>query len=62
MASRVRAWLTTFYLILLWFIWVSGFNGLLWIGIYALILPQTVRGVGRVAARLFGAGNREASA
>ncbi len=53
-ARRARSWLTTFYLILLWLIWVSGMNGLLWIGIYALALPQTVRGVGRVAARLFG--------
>ena len=54
-----RAWLTTFFLVLLWFLWVAGFNGLLWIGIYALILPPTVRGVGRVAAQMVGAGNRE---
>ncbi len=55
----LRAWLTTFFLILLWFLWVAGFNGLLWIGIYALILPPAVRGVGRIAAQLVGAGNRE---
>ena len=57
--SAFRAWLTTFFLVLLWFLWVGGFNGLLWIGIYALILPPTVRGVGRVAAQMVGAGNRE---
>ena len=44
---------------LLWFLWVAGFNGLLWIGIFALVLPPAVRGVGRVAAQLVGAGNRE---
>ena len=56
---RSGAWLTTFFLVLLWFLWVAGFNGLLWIGIYALILPPAVRGVGRVAAQLVGAGTRE---
>ena len=44
---------------LLWFLWVAGFNGLLWIGIFALVLPPAVRGVGRVAAQLVGAGTRE---
>ena len=57
--SAFRAWLTTFFLVLLWFLWVGGFNGLLWISIYALILPPTVRGVGHIAAQLVGAGNRE---
>ena len=38
-------------MILLWFLWVAGFNGLLWIGIFALILPPAVRGVGRIAAQ-----------
>ena len=32
--------------------WVAGLNGLLWLGIYALLLPPAVRGVGRIAARL----------
>jgi moderate conductance mechanosensitive channel len=47
-----RSGLLTALLALLWVCWVVGMNGLLWIGIYALLLPPTVRGVGHATARL----------
>ncbi|WP_454851433.1 mechanosensitive ion channel family protein [Rhizobium binxianense] len=30
------------YFLLLWGLWVMGFNGLLWLGIYALLLPRVL--------------------
>ena len=48
----VRPWLLTIYLVLLWLLWVGGAMGLLWIGIYALLLPKIVAGVGRAAQTL----------
>jgi moderate conductance mechanosensitive channel len=48
-ASPVRASLLTLYLIVLWLIWVAGMFGLLWVGLYALLLPSVVRGVGGIA-------------
>jgi small-conductance mechanosensitive channel len=30
------------YFLLLWVLWVIGFNGLLWLGIYALLLPRVL--------------------
>ena len=50
----LRDWLITAYLVLLWGLWVAGLNGLLWIGIYALLLPKVVRGAGHAAERLVG--------
>ncbi len=52
--SRTKAWLLTFYLVILWLIWVAGLIGMLWIGIYALLLPKAISGVGHVAARIAG--------
>lgn len=52
--APAKAWLRTFYLVILWLIWVAGFVGILWVGIYALLLPRAVTGVGRVAERLAG--------
>ena len=52
--GHARIWLTSVFLVLLWMAWVAGLNGLLWLGIYALLLPPAVRGVGRIAARLGG--------
>ena len=52
--APAKAWLRTFYLVILWLIWVAGFVGILWLGIYALLLPKAVTGVGRVAERLAG--------
>ena len=48
----VRPWLLTIFLVVLWLLWVSGATGLLWIGIYALLLPSVVPGVGRAAQTL----------
>jgi small-conductance mechanosensitive channel len=42
-------WLLTGYLVLLWLIWIAGMYGVLWLGIYALLLPKTVSGAGLVA-------------
>jgi len=39
----------TLYLIVLWLIWVAGLVGLLFLGIYALVLPPLVRRVGEAA-------------
>ncbi|MEQ1953766.1 mechanosensitive ion channel family protein [Mesorhizobium sp. CN2-181] len=52
--SPIKAWLRTFFLVILWLMWVAGFVGLLWVGIYALILPTAVTGVGRIAEGLAG--------
>ena len=41
--------LLTLYLIALWLAWVAGLLGVLWLGLYALLLPPAVRGVGNVA-------------
>ncbi len=44
--------LLTLYLVVLWSAWVAGLLGLLWLGIYSLLLPPLVRGVGDVAQAL----------
>jgi hypothetical protein len=49
---NVKAWLLTAYLIVLWLLWVGDTKGLLWIGLYALILPKLVAGIGRAAQSL----------
>lgn len=41
---RSKSWLLTVYCILLWCIWVIGLPGLLWLGIYALLLPPVLSG------------------
>ncbi|TWA25934.1 small-conductance mechanosensitive channel [Sinorhizobium medicae] len=47
--SPVVRSLLSLYLIVLWLAWVAGLFGLLFIGIYSLVLPALTRGVGRVA-------------
>ena len=47
--SLVRRVLLTLYLVVLWLAWVGGLLGLLWLGIFSLLLPAAVRGVGRLA-------------
>lgn len=44
-----REWLLTIYLIALWGLWVAGLNGLLWLGIYALLLPKALTIAGQAA-------------
>jgi len=52
--SVVSQSLLTLYLIVLWLVWVAGMLGLLWLGIYALVLPALVHGVGNVAQAFAG--------
>ncbi|WP_444357929.1 mechanosensitive ion channel family protein [Phyllobacterium lublinensis] len=42
-AYRVKEWLLTFYLCLLWLLWVAGLSLALWVGIYVLVLPPILR-------------------
>jgi small-conductance mechanosensitive channel len=48
-AGALRSWLLTIAVVVLWLLWVVGLNGLLWVGIYALLLPKAVAGVGKTA-------------
>ncbi|NVD39913.1 mechanosensitive ion channel family protein [Ensifer sp. HO-A22] len=48
-SSAVASSLLTLYLITLWIAWVGGFLGLLFIGIYTLVLPALMRGAGHLA-------------
>ncbi|MEK1852887.1 MAG: mechanosensitive ion channel family protein, partial [Phyllobacterium sp.] len=52
-AYRVKEWLLTFYLCLLWLLWVAGLSLALWIGIYALILPPILRTTSTTVKSLF---------
>lgn len=52
--SALKAVLLTLFLIGLWLIWVGGMLGLMWIGIYALLLPPVLRGAGRLAQAFAG--------
>lgn len=47
-SSIVRS-LLTLYIIMLWLAWVAGLVGLLFVGIYVLVLPALTRSVGRLA-------------
>lgn len=40
--SHGTSWALTVYFLLLWSIWVAGFNWLLWLGIYVLLLPRVL--------------------
>lgn len=53
-SSAVWKLLLTLYLVVLWLIWVSGMLGLLWLGIFTLVLPPIVRAVGRLASLIAG--------
>ena len=44
-----REWLLTIYLVVLWGFWVAGLIGLLWLGIYALLLPRALTFAGQAA-------------
>ncbi|SFU20817.1 mechanosensitive ion channel family protein [Mesorhizobium sp. YR577] len=48
----VTNWLLTVYLVLLFGLWLAGFTGLLWLGIYALLLPKALTITGEVAGAL----------
>ncbi len=53
-ASTLKRILLSLFLILLWLVWVAGMPGLLWLGIFALVLPAVVRGSGRLVQTLAG--------
>lgn len=46
-------WALTFYLCLLWVLWVAGLVIVLWLGIYALILPGLLKATTGMAKRAF---------
>jgi small-conductance mechanosensitive channel len=48
--SRARNWLLSIYLVALWGLWVAGLIGLLWLGIYVLLLPRLLAVTGQAAA------------
>jgi small-conductance mechanosensitive channel len=58
-ASRARNWLISMYIVALWGFWVAGLSGLLWLGIYALLLPRLLTVTGQAAASV--AERRDAS-
>ncbi|TGV14654.1 mechanosensitive ion channel family protein [Mesorhizobium sp. M8A.F.Ca.ET.173.01.1.1] len=57
-ASPIKNCLLTLYLVVLWLVWVAGVLALLWIGLYALLLPSVVRGVGSVSQAVAGTAKR----
>ena len=52
-AYRVKEWLLTLYLCVLWLFWVAGTIGALWVGIYALILPPILRTTSTIVKSFF---------
>jgi len=46
-------WALTFYLCLLWALWVAGLVIILWVGIYALILPGILKATTAMARNAF---------
>ncbi|MDW6021094.1 mechanosensitive ion channel family protein [Mesorhizobium sp. BAC0120] len=54
--SALKGILLTLFLIALWLLWLGGMTGLLWIGIYALVLPAVLRAVGQLVQAIAGSG------
>lgn len=52
MRSRMRRWLVSNYLILLWLVWAAGLEGIFWLGLYAIILPGILAIADRIAQTL----------
>ena len=52
-AYRVKEWLLTFYMCLLWLLWVAGMSLALWVGIYALVLPPILRTTSTIVKSFF---------
>ncbi|MRG55691.1 mechanosensitive ion channel [Phyllobacterium sp. SYP-B3895] len=51
---RLKEWLLTFYLCVLWLLWIAGLGILLWVGIYALVLPPILRATSAIVRSFFG--------
>lgn len=56
--SLVKQSFLTLFLIALWGAWVAGLLGVLWLGIFALVLPTALRGVGAAAQAFAGRSKR----
>ncbi len=61
--AKTVSWLLTIFFVALWCLWVAGFDGLLWIGIYAILLPrilsvstQAIEALHDAADGIFGTG------
>ncbi|TXR46335.1 mechanosensitive ion channel family protein [Phyllobacterium endophyticum] len=50
---RVKEWLLTLYLCVLWLLWVAGMSLALWLGIYILILPPILKITSTIVQSLF---------
>jgi small-conductance mechanosensitive channel len=57
-SSLVKRSFLTLFLIALWVAWVAGLLGILWLGIFAVVLPTAVRGVGTAAQTFAGSWKR----
>lgn len=40
--AKTVSWLLTIFFVALWCLWVAGFDGLLWLGIYVILLPRAL--------------------
>lgn len=40
--AKTVSWLLTIFFAALWGLWVAGFDGLLWVGIYVILLPKAL--------------------
>jgi small-conductance mechanosensitive channel len=49
----IKQWLLTFFICLLWLLWVAGTTVALWIGIYVLVLPPIFRTTSTVMKSIF---------
>lgn len=49
-------------LVALWLVWIAGLLGVLWLGIFALVLPAAVRAVGTLAQAVAGKSMRGGAA
>ncbi|TIL44768.1 MAG: mechanosensitive ion channel family protein [Mesorhizobium sp.] len=56
--SLVKQSFLTLFLIVLWVAWVAGLLGVLWLGIFTLVLPTALRGVGAAAQAFAGRSKR----
>jgi small-conductance mechanosensitive channel len=61
-SGTARRVLLTLFIISLWFVWSAGLNIVLWLGIYALVLPSLLRVTGRLTDTLVQRANPDAPA
>jgi small-conductance mechanosensitive channel len=63
LTAKTVSWLLSVYFVLLWCLWVSGFDSLFWLGVYAALLPRAlsvataaIKALHDVETGVFGAG------